>query len=64
MGPETKKDKGNHSLLKNSFDSRPLLHNSHSRTGTHTSVFIEKSCEMTELMATEFHNLSRFANHA
>ena len=67
MGPETKKDKSK-SLTpkKNSFGSRPLLHNSHShtRTDTHTPVFIEKSCKMTEMMATEIHNLSHFSNHA
>ena len=57
MGPETKKDKRNHSLLKNDMDSQPvsdtLTHShthmhTHSRTHSHshTPVLIEKSCKI------------------
>ena len=61
MGPETKKDKRNHSLLKNDMDSQPVSDtfthtNTHTHTHTHTHtqthtdnltpVFIEKSCKI------------------
>ena len=53
MGPETKKDKRNHSLLKNDMDSQPVsdtLTHTHTHAHTHmdnlTPVFIEKSCKI------------------
>ena len=37
MGPETKKDKRNHSLLKNDMDSQPVSDTlTHKHTHTHT----------------------------
>ena len=53
MGPETKKNKRNHSLLKNDMDSQPVSDTfTHKNTHTHTHtdnltpVFIEKSCKI------------------